>query len=184
MMEGQTGPVTVSIARKTVPGREADYEEWISRVTAAVSHWPGYQGVNVLRPAAATDFAYVTIYRFSTWEECHAFEKSEERARLLRELDGMVQAEAEIKKVTGLEFWFDLPEVPAQARPSTHKMALVVTFVAYSVVMALHLTIGPLIAHHPLWLKSLIMVSAQVVLMTYIFMPQATRLLRRWLFAG
>jgi uncharacterized protein len=182
MMEGLAGPVTVSIARKAVPGREADYEAWISRVTTEVSHWPGYQGVSVLRPGAATDYAYVTIYRFSTWEQCHAFEKSEERAGLLRELDGMVEAEAEIKKVTGLEFWFDLPEVPAQARPSPHKMALVVTLVAYGVVMGLTLAIGPYLAGLPVWLRALIMVSAQVTLMTYVFMPQATRLLRPWLF--
>ena len=181
-MEGQSGPVTVSIARRAMPGREADYEEWISRVTAMVSHWPGYQGVSVLRPAAATDYAYVTIYRFANWEQCHAFEKSDERAGMLTELDGMVESEGEIKKVTGLEFWFDLPEVPAQARPSLHKMALVVTVVAYGVVMGLNLALGPLVAAYPAWLKALVMVSAQVVLMTYVFMPQATRLLRRWLF--
>lgn len=183
-MEGQAGPVTVSIARKAVAGREADYEAWISRVTAEVSHWPGYQGVNVLRPAAATDYAYVTIYRFASWETCHAFEKSEERARLLLDLEGMVEGDGEVKRVTGLEFWFDLPEVPAQIRPSPHKMALVVTVVAYGVVMALNLSIGPLITGLPLWLKALIMVTAQVTLMTYVFMPQATRLLRRWLFGS
>jgi len=181
-MEGQAGPVTVSIARKAVPGREADYEAWISRVTAEVSHWPGYQGVNVLRPAAATEYAYVTIYRFSTWEQCHAFEKSGERARLLLELEGMVEGEGQVKRVTGLEFWFDLPEVPAQIRPSPHKMALVVTLVAYGVVMGLNVTIGPQIASQPVWLRALIMVTAQVLLMTYLFMPQATRLLRPWLF--
>ncbi|WP_096701000.1 antibiotic biosynthesis monooxygenase [Magnetospirillum sp. 15-1] len=181
-MDGQTGPVTVSIARKAVPGREADYEAWISRVTAEVSRWPGYQGVNVLRPAAATEYAYVTIYRFSNWEQCHAFEKSEERAEFLLELEGMVEGEGLVKRVTGLEFWFDLPEVPAQIRPSPHKMALVVTLVAYGVVMGLSFTVGPQIAGLPVWLRALIMVTAQVVLMTYVFMPQVTRLLRPWLF--
>ena len=174
--------MTVSIARKAVPGREADYEGWISRVTAEVSHWPGYQGVNVLRPAASTEYAYVTIYRFSSWEDCHAFEKSAERARLLEELDGMVEGEHHVKRVTGLEFWFDLPEVPVQARPSPHKMALVVILVAYGVVMTLNLAIGPLVVGLPLWLKALIFVSTQVLLMTYVFMPRVTRLLKGWLF--
>lgn len=176
------GPVTVSIARKAIPGREADYEDWISRVTAEVSHWPGYQGVNVLRPATATEYAYVTIYRFSSWEQCHAFEKSGERAKLLEELDGMVEGDHEVKRVTGLEFWFNLPEVPAQVRPSPHKMALVVTIVAYGVVMSLNLLFGSLMVGLPLWLKALLFVSAQVLLMTYVFMPQVTRLLRGWLF--
>lgn len=183
-MPDASGPVTISLARKVVPGREADYEAWIARLIELISRWPGYLGVNVLRPGAATDFAYVIICRFASWRLCHAFEKSPERAALLAELDGMVAEEEAMKRVTGLEFWFDLPEVPAQARPSPHKMALVVTLVAYGVVMTLNLALGAELAHLPLWLKALLLVTAQVTLMTYVVMPRVTRLLRGWLFGG
>ncbi|CAA7627664.1 conserved hypothetical protein [Candidatus Terasakiella magnetica] len=183
MQETETGgPVTVSIARRVKPGREADYEAWILGVTTEVSAWPGYLGANVLRPAAATEYSYVTIYRFQSWESCHAFEKSDQRRVWLDKLDDMVEGEGQVKRVTGLEFWFDLPEVPAQSRPSQHKMALVVTLVAYVTVLCLNLLLGPFVAAYPLWLKALIFVSAQVLLMTYVFMPQVTRLLRRWLY--
>lgn len=182
MSEQDPGPVTVSIARKIRPGREKDYEAWISAITVEVSDWPGYQGVSVLRPAAATDYAYVTIYRFRTWEQCHAFEKSDFRRSRLDMLGDMVESETAVKKVTGLEFWFDLPEVPVQASPSPHKMALVITVVAYAVVLALNLAFGPLVAFWPIWLKALLFVSAQVLVMTYVLMPWVTRLLRGWLF--
>lgn len=181
-MDAQGGPVTVSVARRPLPGREAEYEAWISRVTAEVSRWPGYLGVNVLRPAASTGFTYVAIYRFATWEQCHAYERSAERAALLADLTGLVEDDGEIKKVTGMEFWFDLPEVPAMASPSPHKMALVITVVAYTIVMGINLALGSTLAGLPLWGRALITISGQVVLMTYLVMPWVTRLLRPWLF--
>lgn len=184
MDEQQQGPVTVSIARRIKPGREKDYEAWVSGVTGAVSSWPGYQGVSILRPAAATDYAYVTIYRFENYQQCHAFEVSEARKRWLETLDDLVEGETAVKKVTGLEFWFDLPEVPAEAKPSPHKMALVITVVAYVVVLGLNLAFGSLVAGLPVWLRALVFVAAQVLIMTYILMPRVTRLLRSWLYGA
>ncbi len=184
MSDQNQAPVTVSIARRIRPGREKDYEAWVSGITAEVSGWPGYQGVNILRPGAATDFAYVTIYRFETWEQCQAFEISEVRKRWLERLGDIVEGETSVKKVTGLEFWFDLPEVPVEAKPSPHKMALVITVVAYLVVLGLNLAFGPLVAGWPLWLKALLFVSGQVLFMTYVLMPRVTRLLRPWLYGA
>lgn len=184
MAEQNQAPVTVSIARQIRPGREKDYEDWVSGVTAAASAWPGYQGVNILRPGAATDYSYVTIYRFETWQQCHSFEVSEVRKHWLDKLGDMAEGEAAVKKVTGLEFWFDLPDVPAEAKPSPHKMALVITVVAYLVVLGLNLAFGSLVAGLPIWLKAMVFVSAQVLFMTYVVMPRVTRLLRPWLYGA
>ncbi|RAU22343.1 antibiotic biosynthesis monooxygenase [Paramagnetospirillum kuznetsovii] len=184
MAHDEEGPVTVSIARRIKPGCERDYEAWVSGITTEASSWPGYQGVNVLRPAPSTDFAYVTIYRFESWRHCHAFEVSDARRHWLDRIGDIVEGEASVKKVTGLEFWFDLPEVPVEAKPSPHKMALVITVVAYGVVLGLNLTFGGLVAGLPLWLKALIFVSAQVLIMTYLVMPRVTRLLRPWLYGA
>jgi antibiotic biosynthesis monooxygenase (ABM) superfamily enzyme len=178
------GPVTVTVARRIKPGCESQYEAWVAGVTAEASSWPGYLGVSALRPAPATDEAYVTIYRFRDYHHCHAWEVSEERKRWLNRLGDIVEGETAVKKVTGLEFWFDLPEVPANASPSPHKMALVITVVAYTVVMGLNLGFGPLVAAWPIWLKALAFVSAQVLVMTYVLMPRVTRLLRPWLYGA
>lgn len=48
---GEEGPVTVSIARKVRPGREAEYEQWVSDIVAAAATCPGYLGASVLWPS-------------------------------------------------------------------------------------------------------------------------------------
>ena len=58
----ETGPVTISVARRVVPGREADYEEWLRGITADALRFPGHMGVNVLRPTSGAN-EYVTIFR-------------------------------------------------------------------------------------------------------------------------
>jgi len=84
--------------------------------------------------------------------------------------------------VTGLETWFDLPEVPAAKTPSPHKMALVLIVVVFVLVWALNLLLGPVMAGWPLPLRVLTIATIQVLLMTYLVMPRVTRLLKPWLF--
>ncbi|MBR9867767.1 MAG: antibiotic biosynthesis monooxygenase [Oceanospirillales bacterium] len=179
---GQEGPVTVSISRKVKPGCEADYEAWISGVIEAASEYPGHQGSNVLRPSGSTGNRYVLIYRFDSYENCQNWESSELRQQWLDKLEPLIEGEAEVQRGTGLEFWFDLPELPLNKHPSPHKMALVLIVVVYVLIMAINLLLGPWLGGVDLWLKTAIIVTLQVLLMTYLVMPRVTRLLKGWLF--
>ena len=180
---GQEGPVTVSISRRVLPGREAEYEDWLHRIIEAASHFPGHLGVNILRPSGKTGGRYVLIYRFDTWEHCEDWEASDTRARMVGDLDGIVLGETEMRRVTGLEAWFDLPEVPAQKHAPQWKMAIVLIVVVFVVVYPLQLLILPMTSAWPHWARTLTIAVIQVLLMTYVLMPKVTRLLRRWLFA-
>jgi len=181
---GQEGPVTVSISRRVLPEHDGDYEDWLRRIIAAASDFPGHLGVNVLRPSGRTDGRYVLIYRFDAWEHCEAWERSETRSALVAELDGIVQGEAtEMRRVTGLEAWFDLPEVPAAKHAPQWKMAVVLIVVVFVVIYPLQLIVLPLTGAWPHWLRTLTIAVIQVLLMTYVLMPRVTRALRGWLFA-
>ncbi|CCQ72617.1 antibiotic biosynthesis monooxygenase [Magnetospira sp. QH-2] len=180
---GEEGPVTVSVSRRVRPGREADYEAWISGVVEVARHFHGHQGVNVLRPSDKTGGRYVLIYRYDSWEHCHAWEESETRADWTAKLDELVEGEAEFKRVTGLEFWFDLPEVPAAAKPSPHKMAITLMIVVFCLVYPLQLILGPVLSPYPLWIKVALIIVIQVLLMTYVVMPRVTRIIKPWLFS-
>lgn len=184
MLDSDIGPepVTVSVARKIKPEREADYEAWIKGVTAAAATYRGHQGVSVVRPSPATNGEYVLIYRFDSYENGRAWEESDMRKTWVEKLDGIAAGEATYKKVTGLEFWFDLPNVPVHVKPSPHKMALTMTIVVFMLVYALQATIGVVLNAYPLWFKVLVIVTLQVVLLTYIVMPRVTQLLKPWLF--
>ncbi len=175
-------PVTVIVSRKIVAGKEQEYEDWISGMSQVAANYPGHMGVNVLRPSGSTKGEYVTIYRFDTYKHACAWERSAERAEWIDKVEPLVVGEASRKKVTGLEFWFDLPSVPVTMVPTKHKMALVLFVIVYSLVLLVSTVLSPLIGPWPLWAKLLIVIPTQVLLMTYIVMPRVTALLKSWLY--
>ncbi|MGB0659108.1 MAG: antibiotic biosynthesis monooxygenase [Mangrovicoccus sp.] len=182
---GQEGPVTVSISRRVKAGREAEYETWLHGIVEAAADFPGHMGVNILRPSGQTDGRYVLIYRFDTWHHCEAWERSDTRAEWVAKLGDLVEGDSELRRVTGLEAWFDLPEIPlpAQKHAPQWKMALVLVVVVFVVVYPLQLTILPLTQNWPHWTRTLTIAVIQVLLMTYVLMPRVTKALRGWLFA-
>ena len=175
-------PVTVSVARKIRSGSEQAYEDWIKGVSADAAKYPGHQGVSVIRPSKSTNGEYVLIYRFDSYEHGRAWELSDHRAFWMLKLDGMAAGEATYKKVTGLEFWFDLPSVPVAAKPAPHKMALILVVAVFALIYPMQLFLVPLLGDFPVWLKVLCMVVLQVLMLTYIIMPRVTRILKPWLF--
>lgn len=175
------GPVTTSVSRRVVRGREADYEEWLKGITADALRFPGHMGVNVLRPTKGSN-EYVTIFRFDTYEHSRAWEQSRVRADWLSRLEGIVEGEDTVRSATGLEFWFSLPELPA-AHPSPHKMALVLVAVVYTLLLLLNALLAPLTGDWPATVRLLVTVVLQVALMTYLVMPRVTLLLKSWLYA-
>jgi hypothetical protein len=182
--DDQEGPVTVSVSRLIIPGQEAIYESWLRQVSAVAATFPGHMGVNFIRPNGVQQKDYVTIFRFDTYRNLASWEDSPQRYEMMEQLQGVVAGEAQIQKATGLEFWFNLPEVPAAKAPSPHKMALVLIVVVYILVFIINLLFGTWLAELPLYARVGLVVVGQVLLMTYLVMPRVTRLLQSWLFSA
>lgn len=175
-------PVTVSIARRVLKGKEADYEAWLRRTISAAKQFPGHLGVDVLRPSPQTSGDYVLIVRFDSYAHQRDWEISDTRAALLLELSEITEGDTRVKKASGLEFWFSLPDVPQNIAPSRHKMALVLSVVVFTLVLLVNLLLGDWLSQLPLIPRVLILALSQVLLLTYVVMPQVTRLLRNWLY--
>jgi antibiotic biosynthesis monooxygenase (ABM) superfamily enzyme len=181
---GEEGPVTVSLSRRVKPGREKDYEAWISGVVTEASVFPGHQGAHVLRPNRPGG-DYVLIYRYDSYAHCRAWEDSPQRAKWLEKLEDLVEPDSTtMKRVTGLESWFDLPEVPVAAKAPPHKMAITLIVVVFVIVWPLNVFLGPVLTNwgFPLFAKIFTIAVIQVLLMTYLVMPWVTRRIRGWLF--
>ena len=184
MEDPSTTPVTVSIARKVRSGAEKKYEDWLHRISKVALKFPGHQGVHVLKPSKKTSGEYVLIVGFDTYQHQRSWEESTERKQFITELESedWVEGNTEIKKVSGLEFWFQLPEIPVHAAPNRHKMALVLMVVVFSLLISINFTFGFWLDALPMAARLGIMVIGQVLLMTYLVMPAVTRLLKSWLF--
>lgn len=180
--EPEAGPVTVSIARKIKPGFETEYEEWEKDVISEASKFPGYMGTNFLRPNSATENKYIIIYRFDSYQSACRWEDSTERKKWLDEVEPYLDGKPVKQKVTGLEAWFELPEIEAAKPAPRYKMAIVLTVTLYILSVGLNLLLRPVLKDVPLPVNILVILIINVVLMTWVVMPKVTYWLRNWLY--
>jgi antibiotic biosynthesis monooxygenase (ABM) superfamily enzyme len=175
-----TGAVTLVVARRVLPGREADYERLLRVLHQQVHGTRGYLGTEVVHNSA--EHEYVSIVRFDSLANLRAWEASGQRERWQVELDGIVTGDATVRHAEGLEFWFESTEPSSVRAPSRHKMALVLVVVVAALSMVLVPLITRLVGHAPRFIRVTIGAIVQVVLLTYVVMPRVTRLLAFWLF--
>lgn len=174
-----TGAVTLVVARKVLPGREAEYERLLRVLHRQIHGTQGYLGTEVVHNSA--EHEYVSIVRFDSLANLRAWEASGQRERWQVGLDGIVAGDATVRHAEGLEFWFESTQ-PSVRAPSRHKMALVLVLVVAPLSMVLVPLITHFLGHAPRLVRVTIGAIVQVVLLTYVIMPRVTRLLAFWLF--
>jgi uncharacterized protein len=176
-------PVTVIVARRPIIGREADYERWIDGIVAATSRFPGHVDTQVLRPAPGHR-EYITIIRFASVEHLRAWQGSPERREHVDALDGLVESDASIEKVEGLDLWLDALGDERQEPRAQFRSTLLVFLVVYSMILLISPPAEWLLPDvHPK-ARLFVAVLVQVFAMSYFVMPPLTRWLDTWLHPG
>jgi antibiotic biosynthesis monooxygenase (ABM) superfamily enzyme len=174
--------VTVIGSHRVLPGCETAYLRWLDEVTEALQGFPGYLGTITNQPRDPADNEYVSIFRFDSYQNLLDWERSDERQLWRDRVAPLVEQQARLRLLSGLEFWFPNPGQGASEQPSQLKMSLVLIVVVFSMISLLFpITNWLLEPLHP-GLRRFIAVAVQVFLMTYFIMPNITRWLRRWLF--
>ena len=100
--------VTVVVRRRVKAGREAAYEAWLGRLTAAAHDLPGYVGAELHRPRTG-GHGYASAFRFATLANLQALEGLRLRARALAGVAPPTEGDAVWDRLTGLELWFEPP---------------------------------------------------------------------------
>ncbi len=173
----KTETVTIVVRQRVKPGREAEYEAWLKRMTEGASKkFPGYIGVGFHRPAHPGD-TYRQVFRFDSVAQLEEFERSDYRAKMLAEGAKLFDADPIFERMTGLEFWFDPPKGTKIAQPSPHRMALVMIVVVFIMISILSSIVEALTPSWPQPIRLLVTVTIQVCLMTYLVMPKLTPLI-------
>jgi antibiotic biosynthesis monooxygenase (ABM) superfamily enzyme len=175
------GVVTTTVTRRVKPGHEAAYEEFLEGIIAAASRFPGHIGVEVFRPDAPGG-EYRTVYRFDTAEHLRAWLGSAERAAWLERAERDAAGPMQSRYLTGLESWFTLPSRPGALPPPPWKMALLTWVTIFPLITGVVLALDPLLEGFALVSRLAITTAVTVPLMTWVVMPQITRLLRGWLY--
>jgi antibiotic biosynthesis monooxygenase (ABM) superfamily enzyme len=151
-------------------------------VAEAAARFPGHQGVSVLRPAAGGPSSYTIVVHFRSRPELDAWLRSDERGRLLAEADRHADGELEVQEISGLEGWFRIPGSPVVVAPPRWKMAVVTWVAILPLVELLGQLLVPRLGAMPVLLRPVPVTAISILLMTYLLVPQLTRLLRPWLY--
>jgi uncharacterized protein len=170
-------PVTVTLSRSVVPGREAEFQRWSSQLTEVASEFPGFLGAGLLLPGPAGGDWHV-VYRFDSAHHLAEWESSSERAEILAAAADMMATTAR-RDHSGLETWFNPPGVPA---PPRWKMFVVSLAGIFTLQLVFNLLLDAAGVDPPFVVRVGMIAIAVTALMTWAVMPRVARLLEGWLY--
>ena len=189
--DNHSKPVTVIVKRIAKKDKTKEFEEWLSGISKEVSRQEGSMGIDIIRPTDnESKPEYVIIFRFNNYDNLTKWEKSSIRNEWLQKGRELVEADPDVQKLTGLEFWFtpyfkqkSSPLIPLSP-PPRYKMAIVtipvISILLLTLVPQIHVLTEMLLIPYPI--RLVIALTITVLLMTYLIMPLLTKLLRPWLF--
>ena len=76
------------------------------RISKEVSKQDGNIWIDIIRPTDKSKLEYVIIFRFNTYDSLTKWEKSIIPNEWLQKGRKLVEADPDVQKLTGLEFWF------------------------------------------------------------------------------
>jgi antibiotic biosynthesis monooxygenase (ABM) superfamily enzyme len=102
----------VVVRRTARAGKTKEFEEWMAGLVREAARFSGYMDADVVRPQVGNE--YIIIFRFSSYQNLIAWEKSPERKKWFEKARQVVEGEDVVEKHTGLEFWFTPAGRPAR----------------------------------------------------------------------
>jgi uncharacterized protein len=185
MWDMESPAVTVAITRKADPARTAEMIAWVNAGTTLAEDFPGFLGTGWVRPDQGSHEWHM-LYRFADEQALENWEQSPQRRWWLSSAEGFVE-HTRTEKRTGIEGWFDPPrahevsETATPKAPPRWKQAVTIWLGFFPVSLLAALTLNHLLVDLNVVLRTLISTLCLTPIMTYLVLPQVTRLLQPWL---
>ena len=180
----QAEPITVSITRTVLPEHHRRFNAWVQAGQELAREWNGYLGSGWIRTAPDSNEWHV-LYRFADAKSLRAWDESDERRWWMDSAAELVET-TRVEHRTGIEGWFEPPgeqnvTIPETVVPPRWKQAVSIFLPFFPLSLLSNFLLVPLLKDWPLVFAVLLNICILTPLMTYIFLPATTRLLRPWL---
>lgn len=175
--------VTRIARRRALPGHEDAYEAGVRDMLAAMKTHPGFRAAELLPPEQAGG-CYQVVVNFDSEAHLAEWDGSADRARFLERLRPHAEDEPNYRRLTGLEAWFEGPVVPASLKPPRHRMAFVTWLGIWPTASLFIFFLSPVLVGlgWPFLLVTAVNTALITLVMTYLVMPNLTKLLKGFLF--
>lgn len=180
----QSSPITVSITRTVQPGQHRRFNAWAQAGQALAREREGYLGSGWVRTTPDSDEWHL-LYRFADEKTLRAWDESEDRRWWIDSASELVET-TRVEHRTGIEGWFE-PQgeetltIPETVVPPRWKQAVSIFLPFFPLSLLSTFFLLPHLDSWPTVLAVLLNICILTPLMTYIFLPMSTRLLRPWL---
>lgn len=176
-------PISTVTMRTVKAGQEGAFEQSLKDFFECTRSAPGQLAIHVVRPMPGSGSRDWGILRtFESQKAKDDFFSSPEFAEWQAVAAPFMEGERVHEALTGLETWFTLPGSKAIVPPPRWKMALMSALGSGLSVSLLGISIGPYLAGVPPLGKTVLNSLMMAVLMTYLMMPNITRLFKTWLY--
>lgn len=178
--EPSANSITRVARRRAKPHCEAAYEALVRGMIDEMRTFPGFVGAKIVPPDAPGG-EYQVITEFADIADLNRWDQSPAHGSWLERIDTMAEGAPEYRVITGLEAWFRTPTIPAGAKPSRWRMTVASWVGIFPTVSVILFFIAPYLESLPFLLRTAILTALVALAMTYVVMPQVTRLLKPWL---
>jgi len=169
-------PITVTVSRRVVPGREDEFTALAGELITVVSGFDGCLGAGLLKPGSSGGEHQVVV-RFNDALSLRVWERSPERAAIMQQIDDVV-TETRIARTVGVDAWFELPSRAEPKRPVALHVLTDVAW-AFPVVLGASLYLAPQLLGLPMELRTLASITIVTVVMRLAVGPLRGALRRR-----
>jgi antibiotic biosynthesis monooxygenase (ABM) superfamily enzyme len=170
-------PFKIVLERQVRPGGSHEaFASWVHQLLESAGATGALQGSSVLRSGDK----YFVLLRFASRKDLDGWHGSPAAAALLRRGEELAESADHPLVRSGLETWFTIPGLGTAPKPPPRwKMALVTWLALLPQVLLL----GRVVPQEwPTLLKAAVSTAIPVILLTWLLMPNLTRLLQRWLY--
>jgi len=178
---GSPGDVSTVIAYHVRPAKIHQFSRWRQRILKACRAAPGFKFSESFDTFGENDPIFVAIICFDSAKSHEDWLKSPIRLELLKEVHHYV-VDTQIRRLgTGFEGWFGRTLGSQVTPPIKWRQALVILSALYPVISTLKHLLGPIFDVLPYSVAFLVLLTVDVAILTWIIMPQFTRVMGFWL---
>jgi antibiotic biosynthesis monooxygenase (ABM) superfamily enzyme len=179
--EASPAPVTYVVVWRVNDGKVKEFENLLHNLMTAAATFPGHQGVHVVKPAEGQPAVYRVVARFDSDASFQSWRESAVCRQLVLAAHALAINKPNLESRSGLEAWFQDP-VSSNATPARYKTAVLMWAVLFPLTLLFRwLFLVFDVAFSPL-AQTGMMMAFEIVLVTYVLMPQVAHLFGFWLY--